>query len=333
MTTSPTNLLDVALQYHDALPKRLRQYLNGRGILDEIINSHILGWNGWRITIPIYNRQGEVTFFKLAKDPDDSRPAPKMLTSPGAGVELYGWDRVLQKPERVIICEGEFDRLVLEAQGFFAVTSTGGAATFRPEWAKAIRSIPQVYICFDRDQAGRNGAMIVGLMIPHAKVIELPEAVGESGDVTDFFVRLKRSAEEFSMLLKEAQPIKPFAQEERPRRNTSLQSTDSLLAKRIGRIKSVMPIAEVVSQYVRLRPSGRTLLGHCPFHDDRTPSFVVYPHSETFHCFGCRAHGDVISFIQQMEGMSFGQALEALDPSTSPNGNQPQQDRKEQEAV
>ncbi len=198
-------------RYHDALPKRIREYLNGRGIPDHIINSNILGWNGWRITIPIYNQQGEVTFFKLAKDPEDTRPAPKMLTSPGAGVELYGWDSVLQKPQQIIICEGEFDRLVLEAQGFFAVTSTGGAATFRQEWAKAIRAIPQVYTCFDRDQAGLNGAMLVTLMIPHAKVVELPEEVGEAGDVTDYFVRLKRSPEDFARLLEAAHPAKPYS--------------------------------------------------------------------------------------------------------------------------
>ena len=332
MNITPTNLIDVALQYHDALPKRLRQYLNGRGIPDHIINSHILGWNGWRITIPIYNQQGEVVFFKLAKDPDDSRPAPKMLTSPGGGVELYGWDRVLQKPKQIIICEGEFDRLVLEAQGFFAVTSTGGAATFRPEWAKAIRSIPQVYACFDRDQAGLNGAMVVTLMIPHAKVVELPNEVGEAGDVTDYFVRLKHSPEEFMRLLEAAHPAKPRARQERSPRSP-MQSTDSLLAKRIQRIKSAMPIAEIVGQYVDLRPSGRTLLGRCPFHDDRTPSFVIYPQSETFHCFGCRAHGDVISFVQQMEGMSFSQTLEALDPPTSLNGNQLKQDQSEGKAA
>ena len=316
---SQNHLLDVAIQYHDALPKRIREYLNGRGIPDEIINSNILGWNGWRITIPIYNRDGEVVFFKLAKDPQDSRPSPKMLTSSGSGVELYGWDRVLQKPQQIIICEGEFDRLVLEAQGFFAVTSTGGAATFRPEWAKSIRPIPKVYACFDRDQAGRNGAMLVTLMIPYAKVVELPEEVGDGGDVTDFFVRLKRRSEEFVRLLDAAHPAKPLARQERQRRGP-VQGMNSVLAKRIQRIKDSMPIAEVIGQYVNLRPSGRTLLGHCPFHDDRTPSFVIYPHSETFHCFGCRAHGDVISFIQQMEGMSFGQTLEVLDPSNSPNG-------------
>jgi DNA primase len=332
MNITPTNLIDVALQHHDALPKRLRQYLNGRGIPDHIINSNILGWNGWRITIPIYNREGEVVFFKLAKDPDDSRPAPKMLTSPGAGVELYGWDRVLQRPKQIIICEGEFDRLVLEAQGFFAVTSTGGAATFRPEWAKAIRSIPQVYACFDRDQAGLNGTMIVTLMIPQAKVVELPEEVGEAGDVTDYFVRLKRGPEEFVRLLEAAHPAQPMRQERPPR--SPIQSTDSLLAKRIQRIKSAMPIVDVIYQYVvNLRPSGRTFVARCPFHDDRTPSFVIYPQSETFHCFGCRAHGDVISFVQQMEGMSFGQALEALDPPTSSNENKPQQNQSDQKAA
>jgi DNA primase len=112
-----------------------------------------------------------------------------------------------------------------------------------------------------------------------------------------------------------------------------MQSTDSLLAKRIQRIKSAMPIAEIIGQYVDLRPSGRTLVGRCPFHDDRTPSFVIYPQSEAFHCFGCRAHGDVISFVQQMEGMSFGQALEALNPSNSPNGNPLQQNQPEQKAA
>lgn len=333
MTNSHTNLLDVALQYHDALPKRLRQYLNGRGIPDDIINSHILGWNGWRITIPIYNRQGEVTFFKLAKDPQDERPAPKMQTSPGGGVELYGWDRVLQNPEQIIICEGEFDRLVLEAQGFYAVTSTGGAATFRSEWAQAIHAIPQVFACFDRDQAGRNGAMIVTTMISHAKVVEWPEDVGDSGDVTDFFVRLKRSPEEFVKLLNEARPANPPPQEERARRTTPPQNTDSLLAKRTQRIRDAVPIADVIGQYVDLRPSGRTFRGRCPFHDDHTPSLVVYPHNQNFHCFGCQAHGDVITFIQRMESMSFGQALEALDPSTSPNESQSKHDNSESKAA
>jgi len=329
---SRDHLLDIAIQYHDALPKRIREYLNGRGIPDEIVNSHLLGWNGWRITIPIYNRDGEIVFFRLARDPQDQRPGPKMLTSPGAKVELYGWDRVLARPSQIIVCEGEFDRLVLEAQGLPAVTSTGGAATFRPHWAEELKAIDEVYICFDRDQAGRNGASVVSLMIPQAKVVELPEEVGQGGDVTDYFARLGRSREEFLKLLETAQSPSPHPQEARSDRPARVQSTDSLLGKRIQRIKSEIPIEKVIEEYVQLRAvgAGATLVGRCPLHEDRTPSFTVYPATGTFHCFGCRAHGDVISFIRAVENLGFGQALDVLDQF---NESRTQQDRPGRKAA
>src|SRR6266852_1572454 len=126
-----SDLLDLAIKYHEELPDRIRQYLNDRGIPDAIIDSHLLGWNGLRITIPIYDRKGKVVYFKLAKDPEEKVAGPKMLASPGTTVELYGWDRVIAQPSPLVICEGEFDRLVLEANGFAAVTSTGGAGAFR----------------------------------------------------------------------------------------------------------------------------------------------------------------------------------------------------------
>src|SRR5437899_9183879 len=125
------DLAALAANYHKALPGRIRQYLNNRGVTDILIDFHLIGWNGNRITIPIFNREGELAFFKLAKDPEDKTLGPKMMTTPGAYAELYGWDLVLKKPQQIIICEGEFDRLVLEAKGFCAVTSTGGAGVFR----------------------------------------------------------------------------------------------------------------------------------------------------------------------------------------------------------
>jgi DNA primase len=187
MTTSGT-LADLAAEYHKALPGRIRQYLYRRGIPDLLIDFHLLGWNGSRITVPIFNREGELAFFKLARDPEDRLPGPKMMTTPGAHAELYGWGEVLKKPTQIVICEGEFDRLVLEAKGFTAVTSTGGAGVFRAEWAKDFQSIPEVYICFDNDDAGKDGADRVARLIPHAKLVELPRQVGDGGDVTDFFI-------------------------------------------------------------------------------------------------------------------------------------------------
>src|SRR5207244_1614480 len=143
--------LELAWEYHQNLPPRIRRYLTkDRGLRDEVIERHLLGWNGARIAIPVFDRSGGFAFFKLAKDPEDKSDSPKMLASPGARAELYGWERLAAKPDQIIICEGEFGRLVLESHDFAAVTSTGGAGTFRREWAKALRAVPQVYVCFDR---------------------------------------------------------------------------------------------------------------------------------------------------------------------------------------
>jgi len=332
--TKHINRLDEAIRYHEALPSRIRQYLKGRGIPDDTINSFLLGWNGWRITIPIYNRDGEVVFFKLAKDPQDTGPGTKMLAPLGGRVELYGWEQLVQRPSRIVVCEGEFDRLVLEARGFAAVTSTAGAATFRPQWAEKLGSIDEVYVCFDRDRAGRNGAAVVALMVPNAKVVELPEEVGEGGDVTDFFVRLGHSEEEFAQLLEAAKPASPVSQETRPDRPHRMQSTDALLNKRIERIKRALPIEKVIEEYLTLRVSGEsTLVGRCPFHEDSRPSLTVYPATGTFHCFGCRATGDVISFVRAIEHLGFAQTLDALDQMAYHNESQPQQDSSEDKAA
>jgi DNA primase len=309
MTNENRNLMDLARKFHGNLPDRIRHYLNGRGIPDEMIDLNLIGWNGWRITIPIFNREGELVFFKQARGPEDKSDSPKMIAWPKGHMELYGWENLIEKPADVIICEGEFDRLVLEANGFKAVTSTGGARAFRKEWTTEFESILEVYICFDNDEAGRKGALRVGRMIPHAKIAELPDEVGEGGDVTDFFVRLRRSREDFRELLQQAKVAPPAP--EIPHYVPKTRNGDS--RERVERVKSLSPIAQIVGQYVQLRPSGGNLVGLCPFHEDRIPSFTVYPATGTFHCYGCGKHGDVISFVGWIEHLNFGQVLDALD--------------------
>jgi DNA primase len=309
---STSDLFRLAAQYHRALPDRIRAYLNGRGIRDEIIGRHFLGWNGTRITIPVFNRRGICAFFRLARDPEDASESPKMLSSRGSRTDLYGWEVLRLRPKRAIICEGEFDRLVLEANGFDAVTSTGGAGTFRREWVEAFADIPEAYVCFDCDDAGRNGALRVGRMVPYAKIVELPEAVGEGGDVTDFFVRLGNTADDFLALLAQAEPAPPAEEPSRVPTPTSDKKM-SLLREEAERIKREIPIIDVIDYYVELRMVGSTYVGLCPFHEDHHPSFTVYPEDGTFHCFGCGAHGDALTFLQKVEHWSFRQALYMLD--------------------
>jgi DNA primase len=307
-----TYLYPLAEKYHEALPQRIREYLHERGLDDAVIDRHLLGWNGGRIVIPIFNRQGDVAFFKLAKAPNDFWPGPKIMATPGAYAELYGWEVILKQPEEVIICEGEFDRLVLETNGFQAVTSTGGAGTFRAEWAKEFTVIRNVYICFDRDNAGQRGARKLAGMIPHAKLVELPEDVGKGGDVTDFFVRLGWKREVFLKLLETAISAPPQAPARIPYSPNS-HPLQSSMRERIERIRGRVPIEKVIGEYVLLKAAGKQLVGLCPFHEDHNPSLTVYPETNTFHCYGCGKRGDVISFVQDIEHMSFSQALAVLD--------------------
>ena len=320
MINQNKNLMDLARKFHADLPDRIRQYLNGRGITDELIEKYFLGWNGWRITIPIFSGQEKVGFFKQARDPEDkSTESPKMIAWPKGHMELYGWDNLASEPSQIIICEGEFDRLVLEANGFRAITSTGGARAFRKEWSKEFEAIPNVYVCFDNDGPGRSGALRVGQIIPHAKIVELPEEVGEGGDITDFFVRLCRAREDFLKLLEEAKPA-PMLAPETPRLVPKAGNGES--RERIERAKNDNPIIQVVSRYVELRPSGSNLTGLCPFHVEKIPSFTVYPNTGKFHCYGCGKHGDVINFLREKEDMNFNQALDALDRFLSPHGGE-----------
>src|ERR671918_1612675 len=80
----------------------------------------------------------------------------------------------------------------------------------------------------------------------------------------------------------------------------------------IERVKDAADIVEIVSAYTELRRSGQRFQGLCPFHDERTPSFSVNATEKLYYCFGCGARGDVITFVEEKEGLQFADAVEAL---------------------
>lgn len=80
----------------------------------------------------------------------------------------------------------------------------------------------------------------------------------------------------------------------------------------VDEVKDKLDIVSVVSQYVQLKKAGVNHKGPCPFHNEKTPSFVVSEEKQIFHCFGCHKGGDVFTFVQEIEGIGFSEALELL---------------------
>lgn len=80
----------------------------------------------------------------------------------------------------------------------------------------------------------------------------------------------------------------------------------------IEQLKTYSDIEQVISSYVNLKRNGRHLKGLCPFHSEKTPSFMVYPESQSFYCFGCGAGGDVVTFIKRTESLEYIEALRFL---------------------
>jgi len=80
----------------------------------------------------------------------------------------------------------------------------------------------------------------------------------------------------------------------------------------IEQIKSKINISELISEYIELKRAGAHLKGCCPFHNENTPSFMVSEERQRYHCFGCGADGDIFNFVQDIEGMSFVEALKHL---------------------
>lgn len=78
------------------------------------------------------------------------------------------------------------------------------------------------------------------------------------------------------------------------------------------RVRDGNPIRDVIGTKVELRERGRHFVGLCPFHEEKTPSFTVFPDTQHFKCFGCGRTGDVFTFLMERHDWTFRQALNHL---------------------
>lgn len=195
-------------QYHTALPERIHQYLLNRGLNEDTIQTHKIGFGkfygrNW-ITIPIQDKEGNYRFFKLRKDPDDQEEGAKYMVYPSSGSNACLFNSQLLKEglSDLTICEGEFDCMLLNQRAIPAVTSTAGAGTFKEEWYSELNSVKKVYLSLDKDTAGEKATEEIAKKL-YEKVkdievyqVEFPDRMTEGKDITDYFTKYEGNPDE-----------------------------------------------------------------------------------------------------------------------------------------
>lgn len=190
-------------KHQKSLTPEILDYLHDRGLSDEVISSHKLGYGSFYgkdwITIPIRDIDGNYAFFKLRQNPKQGNE--KITWPSGEKAQIYDWNTLLCAENKLVICEGEMDALLLKSRGIPCITNTHGANTAKEDWAQYFKKEIEYYICYDNDVAGKTGALKMASVLLNRgctkiNIITLPEEVEEKGDLGDYLVRLNLPIED-----------------------------------------------------------------------------------------------------------------------------------------
>lgn len=213
--------VDLVSEYHQALMNLtgpIRDVLRERrGFTDETLVRFQLGWDGERVTIPIYDEFNTLVNFRRYKWNSDEDQWKLLNYTDELGnaygeVRIYGIENLINEDiEHIIWCEGETDRIISEQHGFPTACPTSGAGAWRPEWTKYFRNKKRVYIFQDNDEAGRKATQKICEKLSRVTEVYIgvwPEGYPNKGDITDFYVQSKQTAEDFRKLMESAIPYK-----------------------------------------------------------------------------------------------------------------------------
>ena len=200
VTTRKENLMAIAKKCHTNLmnDEKLRNYIiKDRGIDLIRLNEFNLGLGEFYdkkwLTIPIIEN-GECRLIKLRRLPSETEGAKYMAYPTGAESVLFGMtDLKKSNSDSILICGGEYDRIVALTMGFDmpVVTSTAGEGTFKRSWVDLLDGRRSIYICLDNDKTGEEStlriAKIISNELPNACVykVPIPTDLGEKADLTD----------------------------------------------------------------------------------------------------------------------------------------------------
>lgn len=189
-----------ALRLHRQLPDFLWETLRDVGIADAVIHERLLGWDGLFLTVPLFDITRTVRRVALAEiDPASGRL--RMLPTARSAGFLYGVDQLRRPLWDLCVARGVFECLLLESHGFHAVAPVDEGALLTHDQAKLLTSVERLYICFERGAAGVARALATRELLSGARIVTLPEQVGENGGLLEFFIREGLGPEDLTQLL------------------------------------------------------------------------------------------------------------------------------------
>lgn len=188
-----------ALFFHQRLPRRLWRALREAGLPDKLIRRRLLGWDGSRITVPVFNRERGLARFAHLSDPLESAGLG-LVEESWSSAEIYGWETMRERPRRLFITIDPWERLLVEARGLRAIGLTGDPMSFKESWVEDFQGVGGVFVAFPRYGRAFRAAKRIVELVPQARLLYLPPEVGEGG-LEAFFLSLRRSREEFLRLL------------------------------------------------------------------------------------------------------------------------------------
>lgn len=193
--------VETVTKAHSSLPDSLRQWLHQRGVTDEAITEYQLGFGHYYgldwLTIPVFDVDGHPLFFKLRRLPKDDKSAAKYMFWPkGSQTALYNAQKISRDETTLMICEGELDTIVTFTHQLIpSVSSTAGAASFDISWLDSFSSLEKIYVSYDKDKAGAEGATTLieklAKKLPSTTIykVSLPEEMPEKSDLTDYYLK------------------------------------------------------------------------------------------------------------------------------------------------
>lgn len=189
-----------ALRLHRQLPDFLWETLRDVGVADAVIHDRLLGWDGLFLTVPIFDITRRVRRIALSEvDPASGRL--RMLRTARSAGFLYGVDQLRGACRDLLVVRGVFECLLLRSHGFHAVAPVDEGALLTADQARSLAAVERLFICFERGAEGVARALATRELLPGARIVTLPERVGENGGLFEFFVREGQAPEELRRLL------------------------------------------------------------------------------------------------------------------------------------